>query len=204
MSDSDSDGELVMETKCCVDSDGVVIHENRVVREEIKDKKDNKRKTCKHDRNISFYTTGTFIFFCIFWILLCVVCGFYKCPLAFILFLPLVYFSIGMCNADRICTREIEDDVFQTTFINTGLILTLQLLSMRYDDKISKTVEGEISLTKTMYVCMILILFTYPHIWTSVQHRHIVKIARSCLETMSVTIFIFIAAHFLLPDEIGN
>ena len=174
----------------------------------------NSRKTSYNGVKISFYTRAIFAFFTFLWILIVVLGKFYDSFASLVLLLPFGYYFIGFMNADNICTKEIEDDVFSTSFINTGMLLSLPLIAMfnkdesktedktkEESDKVKKKNDTYKRTTHIIFLAMILVLISYPHIWATMEFRHVFKIARSCIETMAVTLYIFVLMIFFLGDN---
>lgn len=170
----------------------------------------NRRKTSHNGVKISFYTRAIFAFFTFLWILIVVLGKFYDSFASLVLLLPFGYYFIGFMNADDICNKEIEDDVFSTSFINTGMLLSLPLIAMfnkdenkdkEDSDKVKKKNDTYKRTTHIIFLAMILVLISYPHIWATMEFRHIFKIARSCIETMAVTLYIFVLMIFFLGDN---
>lgn len=142
-----------------------------------------------------FYIRAIFAFFTFVWILLVAMNGLYNSFAAMILFLPLGYYFIGFFNAETICDCEIANDIFTVTFINTGLLLSLPIITYLNKE------NSDSKINHIVYLAMVLILLSYPHVWASLEVRHIYKIARSCLETMAITLYIFVLTTFFLKSD---
>lgn len=152
----------------------------------------------------SFYTRAVFVAFTFLWLIVIIVNKFYRSFASFILLLPFGYFLMGFMNADHICNKQVEKDVFLLSFVNAGILLSLPLLGL-----INTKIDSELSdcekkkwkknkLNHIIYLAMIFILLTYPHIWVCMEARHIVKIIRSCLETFGITLYIFVLTIIFL------
>lgn len=140
----------------------------------------------------SFYVRAIFAFFTFLWILIVVMNKLYESFAALILLLPFGYFFIGFMNADCVCEKEVMDDVLSVTFINTGLLLSLPIITFLSKDYVDK------SINHVVYLTIVIILLSYPHIWASVKNRELYKVSRSCLETMSITLYIFVLTTFFM------
>ena len=68
-------------------------------------------------------------------------------------------------------------------------------------DKVKKKNDTYKRTTHIIFLAMILVLISYPHIWATMEFRHVFKIARSCIETMAVTLYIFVLMIFFLGDN---
>ena len=92
-------------------------------------------------------------------------------------------------NSEVICDEMLEDDIFTTTFISIGIIIAIPFLTFINKDK--DLTDVTIKIVRLMFLSIILILLTYFHIWVPLRYRHIVKVIRSCIETLAVTLCIF-------------
>jgi len=157
------------------------------------------------EEELIFHIRGLFIAFIFIWILIIVVSKFYKSFAALVLMIPLGYFLIGICNAEHIASNDVHEDVFKVTFITTGIILSMPLLSL-VNDRIKSEQKGtkkekeekRIMINHSIFLALVFILCSYPHIWTCCKVRLLFKIARSCLETFGVTMYIFALANIFL------
>lgn len=142
-----------------------------------------------------FYIRAVFTFFTFLWILLVAMNGLYNSFAAMILFLPLGYYFIGFFNAEYICDNEVANDIFAVTFINTGLLLSLPIITYLNKE------NSDSKINHVVYLAMVLILLSYPHVWASLDTRLIYKVGRSCLETMAITLYIFILTTFFMRSD---
>lgn len=157
------------------------------------------------EEELIFHIKALFTAFIFIWILIIAVSNFYKSFAALILLIPLGYFFIGICNAEEIYSNDVQEDVFKVTFITTGIILSMPLLSLvnekiKSDEKISEQEKKEkkMMINHSIFLALVFILISYPHIWSSCKVRILFKIARSCLETFGVTMYIFALANIFL------
>lgn len=132
-----------------------------------------------------------FFIFTIIWIFIVAINKFYL-SLAFpILLIPIASFGLGIINSDTI-DDQVEVDIFSTTFITMGLVISLPLLTFFNKDKMDK------DLNHIIFLAMIATLFSYIHIWFSKDDRYICKVIRSCFETIAVTLYIFALTIFFI------
>lgn len=157
------------------------------------------------EEELIFYIRALFIAFSFIWILIIALSKFYKSFMALILFIPLGYFLIGICNSEHIACNDVQEDVFKVTFISTGIILSMPLLTL-VNDRIKNEDKGtekekeekRIMINHSIFLALVFILCSYPHIWTSCKVRILFKVVRSCLETFGVTMYIFALANIFL------
>lgn len=152
---------------------------------------------------VTFFIRAVFVVFSLIWMLVIILNKFYKSFASFVLFLPFGYFLIGFLNAECICDKELEQDVLQVTFIAAGMIISIPLLGLINKDEIKwneQNVKRKEELKKllnhTIFLAVIFILLSYPHVWVCKDIRHIYNVARSCLETFGVTLYIFALTIF--------
>jgi len=152
-------------------------------------KQDKGIRKYRYDSSLTFYTKAIFIFFIFLWVLIILVNKLVSNEAAFVLFIPFVIFLLGLMNSEVICDEMLEDDIFTTTFISIGIIIAIPFLTFINKDK--DLTDVTIKIVKIMFLSIILILLTYFHIWVPLRYRHIVKVIRSCIETLAVTLCIF-------------
>ena len=156
--------------------------------------------------DMTFYIRSLFVAFTFFWLLLIVANRFYESFASLILLLPFGYFLIGFMNSEYICDKELEDDVLKVTFINTGILLSMPLLALiedkleesKHSRNLKKKEKTKILLHHVIFLAIIFILLSYPHIWVSCELRPLCKVVRSCLETFGVTLYMFALAIIFL------
>lgn len=159
---------------------------------------------------IAFYIRSSFSFFIFLWALIILGNELHTKISFFVLIIPFALFSIGFMNAYEIADDGVENDVFTTTFITAGLILSMPLLGL-FNKDLDKMKEAGKStseichietsskfLSRVIFLAMIFTLFSYYHIWVDKFHRHVVKIIRSCLEQIAVTLYIYALVLFFL------
>lgn len=168
-------------------------------REEIHWEENKNRVPFKRDKmneqqmeNISTYIRYVFIIFMLIWLSIIITNKFYFSNAWPILLLPFGLFGLGILNSDRIADDQIEENVFQATFITIGLVISLPLLAHINKDKQNK------ELSHIIFLAMILTLCSYFHYWVDINEMHVCKIIRSCFETMAVTLYIFTLVIFFV------
>lgn len=159
---------------------------------EITIKKSHKKDKEDDSFDCPNYTIYTFFIFMIIWTFVIVYNKLYLLSAWPILTLPYGLFGIGILNANNINNDEIDDDVFSTTFVTMGLIISLPLLTMINKDKQNK------ELSHIVFLGMIFTLLSYFQFWVSKPLRHICKIMRSCLETIAVDLYILALTIFFI------
>lgn len=155
-----------------------------------------KTKKCVNECEVCFetnyYIRYVFIIFMIIWTFVVVYNKFYLLSVWPIITIPYGLFGLGILNSDDIADDEIEENVFSTTFVTMGLIISLPLLTMINKDKQNK------ELSHIVYLGMIFTLLSYFHLWVDKEERHVCKIIRSCLETIAVTLYILTLTIFFI------
>lgn len=144
------------------------------------------------DYNTPTYITSVFTIFMIVWTFVITYNKFFLLSLWPILLIPYGLFGLGIINAGDIADDEIEENVFSTTFVTMGLVISLPLLTMINKDKQNK------ELTHIIFLGMIFTLFSYFHLWVDKPQRHVCKIIRSCLETIAVDLYILALTIFFI------
>lgn len=134
----------------------------------------------------------TFIFFMIIWTFLVAINRLYLSTAFPVLLIPYASFGIGLINSDQLADDKIESDVFTTTFITVGLMMSMPLLTFFNKEKPNK------ELNHVVFLAMIAVLLSYLHIWGDGTYRHVSKISRSCLETIGITLYIYVLTNFFL------
>lgn len=153
-------------------------------------KKNDKVETS--DNNTPTYITSFFIIFMIVWTFVITYNKFFLLSVWPILLIPYGLFGLGIINAEDIPDAEIEENVFSTTFVTMGLVISLPLLTMINKDKQNK------ELTHIIFLGMIFTLLSYFHLWVDKPQRHVCKIIRSCLETIAVDLYILALTIFFI------
>ena len=141
---------------------------------------------------VGFFIQCTFIAFVFIWIFLVSINRLHLSMSSILLLIPIALFAIGFLNAYDIADDEIEDNVFSTTFVTVGLILSIPLITYLNKDKENK------KLTHLVYLSMILTLFSNLHFWTDKELRHVCRIVRSCFETMAITLYAYVLTDFFM------
>ena len=139
----------------------------------------------------NYYVGFIYLIFTLIWIIIILSNNFQKNDTFYILFIPVILFTIGFFNCDN-CNPELQKDIFNISFINVGLLLSLPLLKVFNDKKEDK------QLNHIIFLSMIFILLTYYHIWIPLENRYICKIIQSCIETFAITLYIFAISIFFL------
>lgn len=159
---------------------------------EVKSLKKHTNDNCVDEIQTGTYIRFTFIIFMIVWTFVVTYNKFFLLAAWPILTIPYGLFGLGILNADEICDDVVEENVFSTTFVTMGLIISLPLLTMINKDKQNK------DLSHIVYLGMIFTLFSYFHFWVDKEQRHVCKIIRSCLETIAVTLYILTLTVFFV------
>lgn len=150
--------------------------------------------TRKEKDRLIYFTRSVYLIFALIWILLCIANKFYESAAAYVLFIPLIIFLMGFMNADCTCDNEVESDVFAVSFISIGILLSIPLLTLFNKN------NDNILLNHVIFLAMISVLLSYYHIWVGYHQRHVCKAIRSCLETFSITLYIFAILIFFMSD----
>lgn len=146
-------------------------------------------------KETSFYIRSIFTLFTFIWILVIVMNKFYKNIAAYILLIPFAIFLLGFMNAEDILDDKLEDDVFSVTFVTVGIIISMPLLTLFNKNK------NNVELNHIIFLAIISILLSYFHLWCDRSRRHICKAIRTCLETFSITLYIFAIAIFFIQEQ---
>lgn len=187
-----------------------------------------KRMTRKEKSHVIYYTKAMYIIFTFIWILLCIANKLYDNIAAYVLLIPFVIFMFGYFNAECTCNTEVESDVFGVSFVSIGILVSIPLLTLfnkddgnkkasdkqddnskndnsvpeiKNEDEMKKQEEKEKSskrLNHIIFLAMISVLLIYLPIWVGYHDRHIYKAARSCLETFSITLYIYAIMIFFV------
>lgn len=162
----------------------------------------NKFKNTKHEladgelyvpkEETIFYVQSVFVAFSLLWTILIVTNKFYKSLASYILFIPYIIFLLGFMNAADVIDDEVAADIFSTTFIGVGIIISMPLLVLFNKEKPNS------ELNHITFLGLISILLSYFHIWCDYSRRYIVKAIRSCLETFAIDLYIFAILIFFL------
>lgn len=178
--------------------------------DEIKNNRISLMKKNKETAETGVYIRYAFLIFMIIWTFIISINRFYNYAAFPVLLIPYGAFGLGIINSDIIADDRIEDGVFSATFITMGLVISLPLLSYIngrilgidpekttnniVDEKKKKTSS---ELNHIIFLAMISTLLSYIHIWVDENQQHVCKIIRSCLETIAVTLYIFVLVIFL-------
>ena len=138
------------------------------------------------------YIRVTFFIFMIIWTFIVAINRLYLSYAFPILLIPFASFGLGILNSDQLADDKLEGDMFSTTFITMGLVISMPLITFLNKDKPNK------ELNHIIFLAMISTLLSYLHIWGDGVYRHVSKISRSCLETMAITLYIFVLVIFFL------
>uniref|UniRef100_A0A6C0BFH6 Transmembrane protein n=1 Tax=viral metagenome TaxID=1070528 RepID=A0A6C0BFH6_9ZZZZ len=163
------------------------------IENELKHQKLQKKLSVDEDLRVGFYIQSVFIAFIFIWIFLVAINKLHLSTGSIILLIPIALFCIGFMNAYQIADDEIEDNVFSTTFVTIGLIVSIPLITLFNKDKENK------QLTHNVYLAMILTLFSNLHVWMDKSERHACRIIRSCFETMAISLYAYTLTEFFLP-----
>ena len=155
------------------------------------DEKD-KKLIDEENLRVGFYIQWTFAAFIFIWIFLIAINKLYLGTAAIIMLIPIALFSLGFMNSYDIADDDIEENVFSTTFVTMGLIISIPLITYYNKEKENK------KLTRLVYLAMILTLFSNLHFWVDKSERHIFRIVRSCFETMAITLYAYTLTDFFL------
>jgi len=138
-----------------------------------------------------YYVGSTYCIFALLWIIIVLWNKFYLSSANFILLIPLIIFTIGFFNLENL-NDDLQNDVFRVTFISVGLLLSLPLLKLFNEKKENRM------LNHVIFLSMIFILVSYYHFWVPSECRYVCKIIQSCLETFSITLYIFALTIFFM------
>lgn len=134
----------------------------------------------------------------IIWLIIVVYFRLYTVTGAFVLWLPIVVFAIGIANADEL-TVEVEKDMFKASYLSVGLLLALPLLAW-----MSKDYNGDkAQFTAVVVLAMVLTLLTLVDIWIPKKWLSVYKHGRSCLQTMAVALLIYALVTYFLARPPG-
>jgi hypothetical protein len=169
-----------------------------------------KRMTHSEKKKYVYFTRAVYVIFTFIWLLLCLTNNFCENLASFVLFIPFIVFLFGFFNAEETCNSEVETDVFGVSFIALGILISMPLLTLfnKEEDKklgtsevkiqtteeINKRIEKEKNtklLNHVVFISVICVLLIYLPIWVGYHERHICKSIRSCLETFSITLYIY-------------
>lgn len=170
-----------------------------------------KRMTPAEKRKYVYFTKAVYVIFTFIWLLLCLTNNFYENIAAYVLLIPFIVFLFGFFNAEETCNTEVETDVFGVSFIAIGILVSMPLLTLfnKEDDKKlgtpditkietiedrDKRLEREKNtklLNHVVFIALVCVLLIYLPIWVGYHERHICKSIRSCLETFSITLYIY-------------
>lgn len=139
-----------------------------------------------------YYIKTVFLVFSLIWSILIVSNKFYNNSACWVLVLPYIIFLLGFINAEDVADDKISEDVFSTSFVGIGIIVSLPLLTLFNKDK------TDVELNHVIFMGLISILLSYFHIWCDYSRRHVVKSIRSCLETFAIDLYIFAILIFFL------
>ena len=146
------------------------------------------------NQNTIFYVRSIFCLFSFIWIFVIILNKFYKNIACYILLIPFIIFLLGFINSEDTTNTDVEDDIFSVTFLTLGLVVSLPLLALFNKDNANP------ELNHVIFLAMISILLSYLHIWVGKENRHVFKAIRSCLETFSITLYIFAISIFFIKD----
>lgn len=145
-------------------------------------------QNCKYN---PFFASSLYLIFTFIWIIIILWNKFYKSNAFMVLIIPIFIFTIGFCNTEE-CDDNVQRDIFKVSFISVGLLLSLPLLKL-FNEK-----NEDRMLNHVVFLAMIFVLLSYYHIWVSQSQRQYCKIIQSCLETYSITLYIFALVIFFL------
>lgn len=138
------------------------------------------------------YIRITFFIFMVIWTFLVAINGLFISMAFPILLIPYASFGLGILNSDQLADDKLESDMFSATFITMGLVISMPLITFLNKDKPNK------DLNHIIFLAMISTLCSYLHIWGDGAFRHVSKIFRSCLETMAITLYVYVLVVFFL------
>jgi len=164
---------------------------------EIDKDSENKLPKCqKYNTDVIFWTRIIYITAIVIWLIIIIYTGFYKLKAAFVLIIPLVIFGIGIFSISSL-TAEVEDYMFTANFLTVGLLLALPLLNWT-----SKNYSGsKQTFTLIIVLAITLSILSMYDIWVTKKWLSVYKHARSCLQTLSLTLVIFGLIEYFLCRE---
>jgi hypothetical protein len=155
----------------------------------------------ENTENVTFHIRTTFFIFILIWLSVILLNKFYLSNAFIVLLIPFFIFGLGLINSEIISDEKLEDDVFTTSFITLGLVISLPLLTLFNNNNREMKNEKKAdvkTLNHIIFLAMIFTLLSYYHIWVNKVDRHVCKIIRSCFETMSITLYIFSLTIFFI------
>lgn len=150
-------------------------------------------KSRKYTEKQIFWIKSIYIIFIIIWVILIAYFKLYTENASIVLFIPPILFILAFFNVEYI-DHECSNEVLQTSFIFVGIIFALPLLKW-----LSKFEHINIEKTVNVIVLAIMLLmFSYLHLFISFEVSVIWRHCRSCLEVMAVTLFIYTLSMYFI------
>lgn len=142
-----------------------------------------------------YYVYGIAI---IVWIFIVIYFRLYTVGGSIILWIPIIAFLVGLYNINDL-TVEVEDEMFKTSYLSVGLLLALPLLTW-----MNKDYEGDkAQFTCVIVIAMCLTLLTFIDVWVPRGMLSVYKHARSCLQTMTISLLIYALVTYYLSRRPG-
>lgn len=168
------------------------------------DTSEHDKPSSKHEQPYSYCTVywirAVYILAIIIWVLLICYFRLYITPAAFVLWLPVIVFAIGLTQMDKVSV-EVEKDMFKTSLLSVGLILALPLLGW-----MSRDYSGDRGhYVSIIILAMVISLLTLIDVWVEKKWLPVYKHYRSCLQTMALTLLIYAVITYYLcrPTQDG-
>lgn len=137
------------------------------------------------DESLAFDVQIVYLVMGVVWFLLIVALRLDLLGYPWLLFLPFLVFGISTYNLGYI-THEVEDEMFKASYLSIGLILAfwfIQWMSERYQG-------NKRQFASIVNTSLVLTLLTFVDIWFDRESISVLKHLRSCLQTLSITLFI--------------
>jgi hypothetical protein len=155
----------------------------------------NKKKIREEAKEASFYVRSIFLIFTFVWMIVIILNKFYVSLAAWILLIPIMIFLLGFSFAEECCDCELADDIFSTSFMYVGVFISIPLLTLFNKDGRNR------KLNHIVFLALISTLLAYLPMWLRKTARHPYKAARTCLETIAVTLYIFAIVIFFIDEK---
>lgn len=115
----------------------------------------------------------------------------------FILFIPFVVFLIAICSLSGL-SNSVEDSMFRTNFLATGMLITLPLLSC-----VISSFKGD----RTIMIRVLLLAVTFTilsmiDVWVPEKYLSVTNHIRSIFQTLSLTLILY--ALYIFYDSMGD
>lgn len=114
----------------------------------------------------------------------------------FLVIIPYILFIFGFSFAAQINDR-VEGFMFRGNILTMGLILALPLLTWTVD----KYTGDKQRFLQMAVVAVMLSMISLLDVWVSQDYLSIVKHVKSCLQTISIVLLLFVIYEFMLNNN---